>query len=52
MKLRAMLATLANEICSVHDTLTVANVGDTFQILVDGGSIAITINETKEGGAA
>lgn len=50
-QLRAMLATLADEICSANDTLTVANTGDTFRILVEGGSIAITINETGKGGA-
>ncbi len=47
-KLRAILAELADDICTAQEKVTLSLTGNTFEILLEGCSINITINE--EGG--
>ncbi|MCX4289059.1 MAG: hypothetical protein OSJ46_06105 [Duncaniella sp.] len=47
-KLRAILAELADDICTAQEKVTLSLTGNTFEIHLEGGSINITINE--EGG--
>lgn len=47
-KLRAILAELADDICTAQKKVTLSLTGNTFEIHLEGGSINITINE--EGG--